>query len=429
MALSGTLKDFALPDIFQLIGMQRKTGLLTLKSEKETVTVAFENGMVMAADSSIRRLDDLLGNFLVRRRKISKSVMDEVLAKKKESMQRLVYILKSEDTVDIETLKQAFSEQVQQIVFSIFRWKSGQYDFDPTAKLDYDKSAVNPVSTDHILMEGIRRVDEWPIIEKRIPTTKLVLRPLVSKTQIEVTEEGADDGVGLEAAFEDLDVGRPQEGQPQSDKVVLNEMEAKVYDLLDGTRTVADVINITAMSDFDICRMFFDLSERKLVAPAGRQQERAVATKVQPSTAASPMAGVVMQVVVLVTSALGLVLSLSEPFRVPGGSDLIPMEIENFRRTDTLARMQRVDSAIRTYLLAFGDYPFSLDDLINSQPPLVFVEDLRDNRGVAFRYNRNPERVSLEALNQLGEPYLVLTHEIEVVADFAGTTRVDPSQP
>ena len=416
MALSGTLKDFALPDIFQLIGMQRKTGLLTLKSEKETVTVAFENGMVMAADSSIRRLDDLLGNFLVRRRKISKSVMDEVLAKKKESMQRLVYILKSEDTVDIETLKQAFSEQVQQIVFSIFRWKSGQYDFDPTAKLDYDKSAVNPVSTDHILMEGIRRVDEWPIIEKRIPTTKLVLRPLVSKTQIEVTEEGADDGVGLEAAFEDLDVGRPQGEQTQSDKVVLNEMEAKVYDLLDGTRTVADVINITAMSDFDICRMFFDLSERKLVAPAGRQQERAVATKVQPSTAASPMAGVVMQVVVLVTSALGLVLSLSEPF-------------ENFRRTDTLARMQRVDSAIRTYLLAFGDYPFSLDDLINSQPPLVFVEDLRDNRGVAFRYNRNPERVSLEALNQLGEPYLVLTHEIEVVADFAGTTRVDPSQP
>lgn len=428
MALRGTLKDFALPDIFQLIGMQRKTGLLTLKSEKETVTVAFENGMVMAADSSIRPLDDLLGNYLVRQGKMQKSVMDEALAKKKESMQRLVYILKSEGSVDIEILKQAFSEQVQQIVFSIFRWKSGQYDFDPTARLDYDKASVNPVGTDHILMEGIRRVDEWPIIEKRIPTTKLVLRPLVSKTQIEVTEEGAGDGVGLEASFEDLDVGRPQGGQPQSDKVVLNEMEAKVYDLLDGKRTVAAIIHITAMSDFDACRTLFDLSERNLVAPAERQQERVAAERVQPSTAASPMAGVVMLVVVLATSALGLVLSVFEPFRVPGGSDLIPTEIENFRRTDTLARMQRIDTAIRTYLLAFGDYPFSLDDLVNSQPPLVSLEDLRDNRGVAFRYDRSPERVSLEALNEMGEPYLVLMHEIEAPAD-AGMESVDPSQP
>ena len=56
MALSGTLKDFALPDIFQLIGMQRKTGLLTLESDRETVSVIFEQGMVVHSDSTIRRL-------------------------------------------------------------------------------------------------------------------------------------------------------------------------------------------------------------------------------------------------------------------------------------------------------------------------------------------------------------------------------------
>ena len=52
MALEGTIKDFGLPDIFQLIGLQRKTGLLTLKHEKDEVTVAFENGMVVNADSA-----------------------------------------------------------------------------------------------------------------------------------------------------------------------------------------------------------------------------------------------------------------------------------------------------------------------------------------------------------------------------------------
>ena len=41
MALEGTIKDFGLPDIFQLIGLQRKTGHLTLKNEKEQLTVTY----------------------------------------------------------------------------------------------------------------------------------------------------------------------------------------------------------------------------------------------------------------------------------------------------------------------------------------------------------------------------------------------------
>jgi hypothetical protein len=83
MALSGTLKDFALPDIFQLIGMQRKTGLLTLESDRETVTVVFEQGMVVHADSTVRRLDDLLGSVLVRQGKMRKDVLEDALSKQK----------------------------------------------------------------------------------------------------------------------------------------------------------------------------------------------------------------------------------------------------------------------------------------------------------------------------------------------------------
>ena len=78
MALSGTLKDFALSDIFQLIGMQRKTGLLTLESDRETVSVIFEQGMVVHSDSTIRRLDDLLGSVLVRQGKLRKEHLEEV---------------------------------------------------------------------------------------------------------------------------------------------------------------------------------------------------------------------------------------------------------------------------------------------------------------------------------------------------------------
>jgi len=37
MALEGTIKDFGLPDIFQLIGLQRKTGMLALNNGLESV--------------------------------------------------------------------------------------------------------------------------------------------------------------------------------------------------------------------------------------------------------------------------------------------------------------------------------------------------------------------------------------------------------
>ena len=47
MALKGTLKDFSLADIFQLIGIQKKTGILSLKSGQETATVSFNASSVI----------------------------------------------------------------------------------------------------------------------------------------------------------------------------------------------------------------------------------------------------------------------------------------------------------------------------------------------------------------------------------------------
>ena len=71
MALRGTLRDFSLADIFQLIGIQKKTGVLTLKSDKETCTVAFVEGQVVGTESTTRRLEDRLGSVLVKSGRIT----------------------------------------------------------------------------------------------------------------------------------------------------------------------------------------------------------------------------------------------------------------------------------------------------------------------------------------------------------------------
>src|SRR5712691_12485267 len=129
MALEGTIKDFGLPDIFQLIGLQRKTGILTLKNERDQVSVTFENGMVVTADSSAKRLDDRLGNVLVKQGKLTKERLDEALQMQKATLQRLGHILVVQNYITAKDLKDAIQVQISQTVFKVFRWLYVVYDF------------------------------------------------------------------------------------------------------------------------------------------------------------------------------------------------------------------------------------------------------------------------------------------------------------
>ena len=89
MALQGTIKDFALPDIFQLIGLQRKTGVLTLKHGPETVTIKFLEGQVVEADMASESLENRIGTVLVRTGRISQPQLDEALGIQRSTLQRL----------------------------------------------------------------------------------------------------------------------------------------------------------------------------------------------------------------------------------------------------------------------------------------------------------------------------------------------------
>src|SRR4030081_2624903 len=93
MALSGTLKDFGIADILQLIGHQTKTGRLTLKSGGEEVEVFFVEGNVVFATEKARKSPNLLGNLLLRAELLSKEQLEEALAVQQRTLKRLGDIL------------------------------------------------------------------------------------------------------------------------------------------------------------------------------------------------------------------------------------------------------------------------------------------------------------------------------------------------
>ena len=61
MALKGTLKDFGIAEILQLIGQQAKSGVLHLESRDDVIHIAIADGSVVRAESAGRKARERLG--------------------------------------------------------------------------------------------------------------------------------------------------------------------------------------------------------------------------------------------------------------------------------------------------------------------------------------------------------------------------------
>jgi hypothetical protein len=388
MALEGTIKDFGLPDIFQLIGLQRKTGVLTLRNDKETVTVAFENGMVVLADSSQKRLEDRLGNVLVKQGRLSKEKLEDVLQTQKATLQRLGHILIASGYITAKDLKDALQLQVSQIVFKVFRWRDGEYHFAPAESVDYDRDNATPMSADFILMEGIRMVDEWPIIEKKIPSMDIVFRTVV------------DPGMVVGEPEDDDPVAHGGKAPVPSNKIRLSADEERIFRKVDGTRTVQGIIDSTGQSDFEVCRVLFDFLNRNLIAPVGRggSAKESIGGGA-PRVVASPAIGYTLLAAAIVLSLLGVFLQAGTPFGVIGVPPLLKMGL--LKDGVSHARIERIDRALVAFHLVHGTVPQKLDELVDEG--LIDATYLRDPWSRPYHYETTENGYVLQATDPYGK--------------------------
>jgi hypothetical protein len=387
MALEGTIRDFGLPDIFQLIGLQRKTGTLTLTNEKdgEVVTVTFENGMVVMADSSAHRLEDRLGNVLVKQGKLTRERLEEALGVQKQTLQRLGHILAGTSAITSRDLRDALSIQVSQIVFRVFRWRDGHYQFAPSESADYDRENFAPMSTDFILMEGIRMVDEWPIIEKKIPSFSMVFRPVVDPALIEVAS----------AAETDTSSSARGGAASSSGRIRLSPEEERVFRKVDGVRTVQAIIDSTGIAEFDACRILFDFLNRNLIGPSGRRKVDTPDEEEEPIETASTVPAFALLAVVAALAVFSAGAQLRTPFAVPGLAPLLGQSQQRLDDGITRSRLAKIELAIAAWRASYGVPPKSLEEL--TRAGLVDHSYLLDPWDRPFRYSVGPDGYVLSA--------------------------------
>ena len=240
MAIEGALQDVALADICQLLAMGRKTGCLSLTDRSNFGYVYFEEGRVIYA--SVLNRPDRLGELLVRNNVIARSELSAAMeAQAHDKGARLGELLVREGALTEEQLRRYISLQIEEAVYHLFSWGQGSFHFDTDQRPDEGVILVD-ISAESLLMEGARRVDEWGLIEKKIPSLDLVF-------EMQKNPEEAD---------QDVEITREQN---------------KLIPLIDGQRTVEELVHESGMVDFDVCKALYGLFQAGFVGRAGQRAQ------------------------------------------------------------------------------------------------------------------------------------------------------------
>lgn len=328
MALEGTIKDFGLADIFQLIALQKKTGLLTLESKENTINIYFHEGRILYADALRRWEGEKLGRILEKAGKISKEQLERALEIKKGTDHRLGYILIKENLITKGDLSEALQHQMKKLMFHLFRWKDGTYRFIPK-KVSYDEDILTPIDTEYILMEGMRILDEWPAIEKRIPSFDIVFKKLDKEGEAPLSDE---------------------------DRIV--------YNLVDGESDVGVIIDSSGIGEVETCNSLIRLMDSGLIEKASLRSEPSI-EKASPGleglevSKAKPLADI-LQIRWLRILIAGLILILV----LVGGIRFLDLIKNPLLGILTVNRIEDLRTSIRIYYLEKGEYPPSLKALV-----------------------------------------------------------------
>jgi hypothetical protein len=227
MALEGSLKEFGLADILQLIYFQRKTGILNIEGRMDRVRLLFHEGDVISAESKKRIEANRLGKVLVKKGLINDEDLSKALEEQRVTDIKLGNILSRSGRVEKEQLQEVIISQISETVIQLFNWKEGIYEFSPQG-VPLDKEIPINIDTQHLLMEGLRIVDEWALIEG-----KLTLDTIFEKTG----KAGLD----------------------------LTSDEEEMLGLIDGESDVSTIVDMSQMDNFQASKALVSLIEKGVI--------------------------------------------------------------------------------------------------------------------------------------------------------------------
>lgn len=173
--MQGSLSEFRLAEILQLVAVQQKTGLLRLARGTQIVTFYFERGVLVSTLDRRQKLQDPLVDFLLRTGYLQAPMVDFLRMRVEESKEDLTTLLQGERFLNEEELRTALEDLAQELVHKTFTWREGTYQFIAGGETLEGIAFHLKMKIDGLLMEGARRADEWPRLVEKLPGPDVLL--------------------------------------------------------------------------------------------------------------------------------------------------------------------------------------------------------------------------------------------------------------
>jgi Domain of unknown function (DUF4388) len=248
--LTGSLEETRVPEILSGLFQRKETGTLFLNRQHIEKNLYLEEGKVVFASSNDP--DEQLGALLLRRNKVTYHQLQES-APKVDRGKRLGTVLVIEEIIQPSELYQAVMDQIKEMVYSVFDWDDGRFEFRPGPLSQKEVITLN-LSAPELIINGMQRIWRWSWIRKAVPS--------------------------LDAVF------RKKDGwSPIVRKMSLTREMETILDLFDRPRTLIEVLQISDLGNFETCRLIWSflilgIIEEILVAPEwAKEAPAAIATQ------------------------------------------------------------------------------------------------------------------------------------------------------
>ena len=279
MALEGSLRDFDLFSLFNMIKTQGKSGTLVLSRAQEFVKIFFDQGEIVGCDSNQVPMEERVGAMLVRLGRLSGEELMAAIQLQRQTLKRLGTLLLESGEVSPQDLQDALFNQAMSIIYRTFRWVEGDYRFDSILPLDLDRENFPAIPVDTVLMEAARIMDEWPEVQRRLPDnrTPLAKTPAARTLVLDIEQDLSRvlDGNGSQVRAEGSGLTHEQEttltyfAEPSSIQDVL---QISRYDELDTSKLVAELLEMGLLEISDVVQ-----GQRTPIWNQPREKEREAA--------------------------------------------------------------------------------------------------------------------------------------------------------
>jgi DNA-binding response OmpR family regulator len=237
IGLMGDLSCVGLGDVFRLVAQFRRTGVLHVFKEEMRVEVSFTDGKIDLATATGYEEEFLLGRFIIEAGLMSRSDLDNFLQNRAGSSKLLGRQLVKLGFIPLDGLKDAIRRQTQEILYELMRWDRGRFHFHtdrPPGPLA--REAGLGLGVDALLLEGIRRVDEWYLIEQKVQN----FDETYTRNEEVVTALG---------------------------KERFTREESQMLELVNGKNTVRDILKKSRMGSYDVSKLLYRLLSIGAIRP------------------------------------------------------------------------------------------------------------------------------------------------------------------